>query len=367
VGIKEIPVEKILPGRIYFIFSHTIKGQTGNMPMLKRFMAGGSTLIDYEKITDQRQNRLVYFGNYAGHAGAIDILWLTGQNWQYRGFSTPLARCRQAMDYHCIKVAHQSLEKTAEIIERQGFPESLSPVVIGITGYGHVSQGAQEIFDSLGAVRITPEELPALVTGRDGDPHKIYMTIFREEHLVERRTGRPFNLQDYYEHPENYLSRFSRYLPYLSILVNAIYWEKRYPRFVTWDDLKALYDQQGTPKLSAIADITCDLNGSIECNVKTADPGNPAYLCDGRNRTITDSCRGEGVVLLAVDNLPAEIPHDASVFFSQQLKKLVPNILAADYQAPLSQSGLCPEIRKAVIVYQGKLTPAYQYLEQFLL
>ncbi len=366
LGIKEIPEEKILDNKIYLFFSHTIKGQQGNMPMLKRIMDGGSTLIDYERIIDEQKRRLVYFGRYAGDAGAIDILWLMGEYWEHKGIQTPFKNWKQATGFHSVYDAKEQLKQIGEIIHTEGLPSAVSPLVIGILGYGNVSKGAQNIFDCLPVERIAPEDLVTLMQEGETSPHKVYLTVFREEHMVRRKDGADFDLQDYYEEPEKYESQLAPYLPCLTILVNATYWDARYPRFVTWSDLKDLYTMHSPPRLCGIADITCDVGGSIECNVKTTDTGKPAYRCDPLSKTVKDGHKGEGIVLLAVDNLPAEIPNDASTFFSNQLKGFVPALINANFDVDLSKSGLPGELQRAVIVYRGELTPDYRYLENHL-
>jgi len=334
--------------------------------MLQKIIDSGSTLIDYEKITDDQGRRLVFFGRYAGDAGALDILWLMGEYWQAKGLDTPFKECRQANHYHSVEEAKNFLATVGERIKNEGLPQELAPLTIGILGYGNVSQGAQQIFDCLPTQRVSPEELADLVRGKTWNRHTVYVTVFKEEHLVKSKSGQPFDLQDYYQHPEKYEAQFERYLPYLSIIVNATYWTERYPRFVTWEGLKKLYQTEKTPKLQGIADITCDINGSIECNVKATDSGMPAYRVQPLSKSIEDGHKGEGIVLLAVDNLPAELPRDASTFFSKQLKPFVPGILQADLNKSLEDSGLPDEIKRAVIVYRGQLTENFQYLNAFL-
>lgn len=366
VGVKEIPEEKIIDGKTYIFFSHTIKGQKSGMPLLKRFISGGSTLIDYEKITGDDGRRLIYFGRYAGDAGAIDILALMGEYWRHQGIKTPLSSVKTAMNYESVADAKRYIAKVGDKIRKEGFPASLSPFVIGVLGYGNVSSGAQQILDCLPVKRIDPAALENLSKGGGWDRHTVYLTVFREEDMVERRDGGVFDLSDYYENPENYASRFERYLPFLTLLVNAVYWEKRYPRFVTWDSLSRLFTKECCPKLAGIADITCDTNGSVECNVRSTDSGSPAYRCDPRTKTVSDGHRGDGIVVLAVDNLPAELPCDSSTFFSGQFKALLPNILSADFSKPLEETGLSPEVKRAVIVHRGELTPSYSYLKEHL-
>lgn len=365
LGIKEIPEAKILDNKIYLFFSHTVKGQASNMPMLQQIIDGKSTLIDYERIENEQARRLIYFGNYAGHAGAIDILWLMGEYWQSRGLKTPFGDVQQALNYPDLESAKNHLQAVGKNITESGFPQEICPMIVGILGYGNVSKGVQEVFDYLPVERIQPADLPAIVQKTE-ETGKIYLVIFQEKNLVTRKDGQAFELQHYYQHPEAYRSQFDQHLAYLNILVNAVYWDKRYPRFVTWENLRELSGKSGLPRLAGISDITCDVNGSIECNLKTTDSGMPAYLCHPATQTITDGHQGEGIVLLAVDNLPAELPVDSSTFFSRQLKNFIPNLINADFTKPLQESGLRPEIQKAVIVYQGKLTEPYQYLKEFI-
>lgn len=367
LGVKEIPVEKILDNRIYLFFSHTIKGQKDNMPLLQRIMDSGSTLIDYEKITDEHGRRLIYFGPFAGDAGAIDILSLMGEHWAGRGIHTPLTAVKRAYRYDSVKTAAEHLTEVGRQIRRDGFPPSLCPFTVGILGYGNVSKGAQQIFDCLPTKRIEPDEINDFVGKGRGDRHTVYVTVFREQDLVRpKAASTAFDLMEYYDHPERYESRFEQFLPSFTLLVNAVYWEKRYPRFVTWAGLKRLAETSPAPKLCGIADITCDTGGSIECNIKSTDSDMPAYRVDPAAGTTCDGHLGEGIVLLAVDNLPCELPNDASTFFSNQLKPFVPGLLQADYKGSLKESGLPPEIRNAVVVYNGRLTKKYEYLDAYL-
>lgn len=366
-GVKEIPIEKILDNKVYLFFSHTIKGQKDNMPLLQRIIDSGSTLIDYEKITDADGRRLIYFGPYAGDAGTLDILSLMGEHWAARGIDTPFAAVRRAHQYESVQTAREHLSEIGRIIRREGLPAQLVPFTIGILGYGNVSKGAQQIVDCLPTRRIAPEELNAFSSQGRGDRHTVYLTVFREQDLVRPIDAKSaFDLQEYFNRPERYESRFDQFLPNLTLMINAVYWEKRYPRFVTWKALKRLAGASPAPKLSGIADITCDTGGSVECNVKSTDSDNPAYRLDPGSGTIRDGHLGEGIVLLAVDNLPCELPYDSSSFFSNQLKPFVPNLLAADYGSSLETSGLFPEIQRATIVYRGRLTDGYKYLEAHL-
>ncbi len=367
LGVKEIPVEKIVGGKTYLFFSHTTKGQKNNMVLLQKIIDSGSTLIDYEKITDKDGRRLIYFGPFAGDAGAIDILSLMGEHWDDKGITTALSSIKRAHAYDSVEVAKKHVTDIGEKIREDGFPGQLSPFTIGILGYGNVSTGAQRIFDCLPTKRIAASDLSAFIESGSADRHTVYVTVFKENDLVCPKAQKErFDLQTYYDNPDRYESRFEQFLPYLTLLVNAVYWEARYPRFVTWAGLKKLVETSQAVKLSGIADISCDISGAVECNVKSTDSDMPAYRVDPVTKTISDGHIGDGIVMLSVDNLPCELPNDASTFFSNQLEPFVPSLLKADYESSLDASGLPPEIKKAVIVYNGKLTPTYEYLNKHL-
>jgi len=238
--------------------------------------------------------------------------------------------------------------------------------VVGFAGYGNVSRGAQDIFDLLPHREVAPADLPALFEG-EADPHVLYKVVFKEEHTVEPISPEDqFDLQDYYAHPEKYRSRFATHLPYLTVLVNGIYWEAKYPRLVTRSDLRDLFRGPGRPRLRVIGDISCDIEGAIECTVKCTEPGDPVYVYNPLTGEVTDGYEGEGVVVLAVDILPSELPRESSMDFSAVLREFVPAIARADYTVPFERLDLPPEIKRAVIAYRGELTPGYRYLEQYL-
>jgi len=366
LAIKEIPQELLEPGKTYAFFSHTIKGQEHNMPMLKRLMELGCQLIDYEKIVDQNGRRLVFFGNYAGLAGMIDTLWALGQRLAWEKVETPFSQIRQTHQYSTLAEAKAEIRKVGQQISQQGLPPVLTPLICGFAGYGNVSRGAQEIFDLLPIHEIDPTEL----TNSDAysySSHHVYKVVFKEQDMVEPVAAEvSFQLQDYYDHPEKYRSRFETYVPHLSVLVNGIYWSPRYPRLVTRRFLKALFGQSTPPRLRIIGDISCDVEGAIECNLRATSPSAPIYVYDPLTEQVRDGHQGRGVVVLAVDNLPCELPRESSTHFSTTLLPFIPEIAMADYGVPFDQCALSSTVKHAVILWHGKLTPKYQYLEQFL-
>ena len=366
LAVKEIPPELFLPGTVYVFFAHVIKGQSYNMPMLQRLLDLGCVLIDYEKVTDEKGRRLIFFGRHAGWAGMIDTLWALGQRLEWEGVPNPFTLVDQAHTYTDLDAARAAVQRAGERIRAEGIPTGLAPLAVGFAGYGNVSQGAQDIFDLLPFEEVAPGDLSDLDRSRP-DPHTLYKVVFKEEHMVVPvDPAGSFDLQDYYGHPEKYASRFSGYLPHLTVLLNGIYWEARYPRLVTKAVLREMFSGTGQPRLRVIGDISCDVEGAIECTVRCTEPGDPVFVYDPRTGAAVDGYAGEGVVVMAVDILPSELPREASNDFSAVLKEYVPAIATADYTVPFEQLALPPEIKRAVITYQGELTPDYRYLAQYL-
>lgn len=365
IGLKEIPIDVIERDKVYVFFSHTIKGQPHNMSMLKRILDLGATIIDYERIVDESGRRLIFFGNYAGLAGMIDTLWALGQRLLWEGIHTPLERVRQASSYASLAEAKAAIAAVGDEIRTRGLPKSVSPLVIGVTGYGNVSRGAQEILDLLPLTDVSPAALLSGMPAVDPD-RPIVKVLFKESDTVAPQVaGRPFDLQEYYQHPERYRGTFAQYLPYLHTVVNCIYWEPKYPRLVTRQDVREHFEAK-RPNLRVIGDISCDVKGAIEVTVRATEPDDPIYVYDPFRGTTTPGVGGKGPVVMAVEILPSELPREASAYFSNILKAFVPQIAAADYSGSLDACELPLELKRAVIAYRGGLTPDYRYLEQHL-
>jgi len=367
LAVKEIPVHFFQPQKVYIFFSHTIKGQAYNMPMLKRMVELGCTLIDYERIVDDQGRRLLFFGKQAGQAGMIDTLWSLGQRLVQLGIENPFSSLRQAHQYQSLVEAKEEIKKVGWQIYNHGLDASLVPLICGFAGYGHVSHGAQEIFDLLPFEEVSPSHLQQFFENKQYTASKVYKTVFKEEDMVAPvALGQKFELQDYYHHPQKYKSIFERYLPFLTILINCIYWTPRYPRFVTKKFLKNLWQSEVNPRLKVIGDISCDVEGSIECTLHSTTPGQPVFTYDPLLGKAIAGVQGRGVVVMAVDNLPAEISLESSIFFSHALMPFIPAIAQADYSQPFPSLSLPAPIKKAVILYRGQFTPDYQYMKKFI-
>lgn len=365
LGVKEIPEAAFRPNHTYLFFAHVIKGQHHNMPMLRRMMELGCSLIDYEKMTDEAGRRLVFFGRFAGIAGIVDTLAGFGKRLSLADVNSPFARVKLAHEYGRVDLAKAAMAEVGRDVLEQGLPEELVPLVIGVTGYGHVAKGVWEMLDALGATEVEPFDLPALAT--DGDARTVYRVMFREEHMVEpKELGHRFDLKEYFARPELYVSKFEEYLPRLTVLANCIYWDARYPRLVTRQWLKSAFAAGGQPRLRTIGDISCDIDGSIEATLKSTEPGTPFYVYEPETGSVRDGVDGDGVLMMTVDNLPCELPFDSSREFGTAMMPFVPAIARTDFSLPLEKLDLPGPVRRALILHRGKLTPEYHYIERFL-
>lgn len=364
-GVKEIPESFFEPEKTYIFFAHVVKGQPYNMDMLRKMMELKCNLIDYEKVVDEQGKRLIFFGRYAGLAGMINSLWALGLRLKESGFPSKLLRLKQAHRYHSLKEARDEISAIGQQIAEEGIPHELRPFVVGISGYGNVSQGVQEILGLLPVKEISPEKLLDLHRRKKLPDNIVYKVIFKEEDLVEHIGGNPFDLHDYYTNPQNYRSKFEKYLPYLSMFINCVYWDKRYPRHVTKAYLKKAYSK-GNPKLTVIGDISCDVEGSVECTLKPTEIDDPIFIYDPEKEQITMGHEGHGILVMAVDILPAELPRDASDGFGDVLVNFVKAIADADFSEHFDDLDLPKAIKKALILHQGALTPEYKYMEAFL-
>jgi alpha-aminoadipic semialdehyde synthase len=221
------------------------------------------------------------------------------------------------------------------------------------------------MLDAAGARWVSPEELVA-VAGADGtfSRNAIYAAVFKEVHMVERRDGGQFELQEFYDRPDLYRSVVPGFLPSLSILVNTIFWAPRYPVYVPNALLKSLA-AEGRLRLQVIGDITCDISGSIEATRRATDPGDPCYDYLPEQGIWRDEVGADGVTVMAVDALPCEFPREASVAFSRALRPFLEPLAAANFDtASAEDAGLPKPLERAVIAWRGKLRPEFGHLQR---
>jgi saccharopine dehydrogenase (NAD+, L-lysine forming) len=356
LAVKEIPPQLLEANKIYVFFAHVTKGQSHNMPMLRRLMELGCSLIDYEKIRDEEDRRLIFFGRHAGYAGMLETLRCLGLRLACEGILTPLAQILPAYQYDDLAAAKDHLRRLRPILHSQNMP----CLRIGFSGHGNVSSGAQEVLDCLAPVELQPAEL---MSAGMAEEFRLVKTVFREEHMVRpKEPGREFDLLDYYRHPERYETCFEPYLACLDALVNCIYWEPRYPRLVTRAWVRRGYRAGSKPRLKVIGDISCDVEGSVEVTLEVTQPDAPYYVYLPDEDAVRTGVEGDGPVIMAVDNLPCEISRESSCYFSSVLRDMVGALCSADWEAPFGSLRLPSCLKRAVIVHRGELTPEYAYL-----
>lgn len=364
-GVKEIPTQLLSKGTVYVYFGHVVKGQPYNMGMLARLLELGCSMLDYERITDADNRRLVFFGRHAGQAGMIETLRALGLRLAVMGHRTALAEVKPAYEYRDVADAKNHLREIGGRLVKE-LPGALRPLVIGVSGYGNVSAGAQDVLSALPIESIPVQLLKETANRRGPTAPALAKVVFREEDMARPRdASQPFELREYYSHPERFEGCFEAHLPHLDVLVNAIYWEPRYPRLVTKEWARAQW-ASGVPRLKVIGDISCDIDGSVEMTVKATEPDEPSFVWEAATGEVRDGVEGNGPVVMSVDNLPCELSREASLHFSSVLRTMVPDLAKADWQADFDHLVLPDHLKKALIVHKGKLTPGYAYLEKAL-
>ncbi|XP_044463727.1 alpha-aminoadipic semialdehyde synthase [Mangifera indica] len=364
VGVKQPKIEMILPDRAYAFFSHTHKAQKENMPLLDKILAEKCSLYDYELIVGDNGRRLLAFGKFAGRAGMIDFLQGLGQRYLGLGYSTPFLSLGGSHMYSSLAAAKAAVISVGEEIATLGLPSGICPLVFIFTGSGNVSLGAQEIFKLLPHVYVEPSKLPEIFAkARDSSQPKskrifqVYGCVVTSEDMVEHKDPtKKFDKADYYAHPEHYNPIFhKKIVPYASVIVNCMYWEKRFPRLLSTQQLQDLM-KQGCP-LVGISDITCDIGGSFEFVNQSTSIDSPFFRYDHLNNSYHDDMDGNGVICLAVDILPTEFAKEASRHFGDILSEFIGSLASTTDIKKLPS-----HLSRACIVHRGALTSLYEYI-----
>ncbi|XP_023324527.1 alpha-aminoadipic semialdehyde synthase, mitochondrial [Eurytemora carolleeae] len=375
-GVKQVPVDALLSNKTYCFFSHTIKAQADNMDLLDAMLEKNIRCIDYEKMNDEKGQRVVAFGKYAGIAGMIDILHGLGLRLLALGHHTPFMHVGPAHNYRNTHHARQGIRDAGYEISLDMMPKSIGPMTFVFTGSGNVSQGAQEIFQELPHEYVAPNMLKKVAM--HGDTNKLYATEISRSDQFERRLGGGYNVDEFEEHPERYISTFAhKYAPYASVIVNGIYWSPATPRLITIPDAKALITPAKTPwlatspgspslpsRLVAICDISADPGGSIEFMNECTTIDEPFCLYDADNNKDKKSFKGDGVLICSIDNMPTQLPREATDFFGDLLYPYVSDIMKSDATKPFldNKDKMGPIVSGAVITSNGKLTPDFEYI-----
>lgn len=377
LGVKQVPIDLLIPDKTYAFFSHTIKAQEANMPLLDAILEKRIVLIDYEMMRDEKGQRVVAFGKYAGVAGMIDILHGLGLRLLALGHHTPFMHVGPAHNYRSPIMARAAVRDAGYEIALGLLPKSIGPLTFVFTGSGNVSQGAQEVFQELPYEFVKPKDLKKVA--EHGSTNKVYgCVVDMEDHLLHKDSGKFHGIQDFFTNPQNYASHFAKTIaPYTSALINGIYWAPGHPRLLSIPDAKNLirpYDAPWIPesagcphlphRMLAISDITADPGGSIEFCDECTTIDKPFTLYDADLHKNTVSFVGPGILVCSIDNMPAQIPRESTEFFGNLLLPHVYDMAQSRADKPWSEVNLPKTVSDAVITSNGSLTPNFEYIAE---
>ncbi|KAI9317684.1 Saccharopine dehydrogenase-domain-containing protein [Dichotomocladium elegans] len=360
LGIKEVPSSKLLSDKTYCFFSHTHKGKPENMPMLKAILDKRIRLIDYELMKEPESGRrLVAFGKFAGNAGMVDGLHGMAHKFLGMGYNTPFMYMGMAHSYRTVASAKNAVRKVGNMIDEEGTPKDLGPLIFAFTGRGNVTQGTLEMFQELPHEFVPASDLPRIVKDKNPRLNKVYGTVLSPEDYIEAKSGGALqDYQDYLENPSKYESVFAEKIaPYVNSIITGAYWDQRYPRILTNDQLATIQRQQqngmiGRAKLMSLVDIVCDPKGAVECLSHSTVIEDPFYYYDAVNKVEHKDVEKDGIQIMGIDILPAELPVESSEHFSDVL---YPHIKDLIHPTSDDMNRLSPVLANAVIANQGKL------------
>lgn len=331
LGVKEVNIEDLVPGKKFMFFSHTIKKQPYNRNLLRAILEKKIQLIDYEVLKNRQNKRIIGFGRYAGIVGA------------YNGFLT-----------FGMKKGLYELKPANLCADRADMESELSKVVlpkdtkIVLTGFGRVGYGAREIMDLLPITEVTPEEFL-----NDSFDQPVFTHLEVEDYYT-RKDGVAFDKSDFYAYPDLYKSSFFRYAEKAQMYIACHFWSNKSPFIITREDFK-----QATNKIEVVADVSCDIDGPIGCTIRPSKIADPVYGYDPNTESEAD-WKNDGVVaVMAVDNLPCELPLDASEDFGNELiKQVFPHLFGEDLDDVIG--------RASETDLNGNLTPLFSYLQDYV-
>ncbi|KAI9164371.1 hypothetical protein H9P43_008210 [Blastocladiella emersonii ATCC 22665] len=362
VGIKEVEPAALLKDKAYLYFSHTHKAQPYNMPMLQDVLDKKIRLLDYELITDDHGRRQVMFGTFAGYAGMLDGLHAMGLRMLAMGFGTPFLNVGMAHTYPTLNHAKNTLRDLGKVIAADGLPRAFGPVVVTFTGTGNVSLGAQEVFKCLPHEFIKPADLQKLVDSGNWDSRKIYATVVDVADHVVRRDGKSgkFDFAHYLANPAEYTSEFAtKIAPYTTLLVTGHYWDTQFPRLITTAQAKQGFREwQKKHRMITIADVSCDIGGALEFMSHAAKIDDPWFMYNPATGKEHKDIGGEGIQIMSVDILPAELPLESSQYFGDKLLPYLKDLAKGKFDAPV--------LARATIAADGKLLPRHAWLNEKL-
>jgi len=331
MGVKEVDRRTLIPSKTYMFFAHVAKKQAGNREMFRDMADKNISLIDYEYLTTERGERVVAFGRWAGIVGAYNGL-------RARGIKTNRFKLKPA--YQCRDL--DEMWAGLRLIE-------LKPgLKILVTGTGRVANGAMETLNICNMVQVKPDDFLKL----EFDVPVVCQ--IGPEHYTRHKKNHQFSLSHFYKYPDQYESAFSPFAGVTDILITGHYWDPRSPVFFTREDMK-----RNDFRISVIADISCDINGPVPSTIRATTISDPFYGYNPILETEEPAFeRPTNITVMSIDNLPGELPRDASLDFGKQLMRNVLHDLFTNAGSPM--------IERATILKEGKLPPAFVYMEDYL-
>ncbi|MEP5613511.1 MAG: NAD(P)-dependent oxidoreductase [Cyclobacteriaceae bacterium] len=330
LGVKEVPIEKLMPAKTHFFFSHTIKKQDYNQDLIRAILDKNIRLIDWETLTNETGNRVIAFGRWAGIVGAYNGILSYGK--RYNLFDIRAAH--ECFDLHDLKKEFSKIQ--------------LPPIKIAITGGGRVAKGAMEVLNGIGIRKVSPHDY---VHERFNEP---VFTQLNSRDYNKRIDGEEFNKSEFHKHPDQFEGSFLKFAKVTDLLVASAFWDPAAPVLFQREDAT-----KDNFQIRVIADITCDIEGSIPSTKKPSTIDDPVYDYDPSADAVEQAYSDEGnITVMAVDNLPCELPRDASESFGNQLiENVLPHLLGEDE---------LNIIKNATITENGILTDRYKYLQDYV-
>ena len=329
LGVKEVKPELLIPEKTYFMFSHTIKKQPANQYLLHTALEKKIRLIDWETLTDDKNKRLIAFGRWAGIVGAYHAIRMIG-------LKSGEFSIKQMNECHNFAEAQREFAKI-----------KLPKLKIVLTGTGRVSKGAAFLLDLLGIKKISPYNFCY------SEFNQAIYTQLASGDMYHREGFDKFNADDYHAHPEMYKSNFYPFTKSADVMINGIYWDNRIPVFFTAEQMK-----EKDFKIGIISDITCDIgpNSSVPTSLKPSTINKPYFGYSPQTGEITEPFTTDSVDVMTIDNLPNELPRDASEDFGNIfMSRILPELTKPESKI----------LYKATITSDGKLNGPYLYLSDY--
>lgn len=331
LGVKEVPISALIPNKKYFFFSHTIKKQPYNRALLQAVLEKNIELYDHETITDASGSRLIGFGRYAGIVGAYNGFRALGM----RDKLYELPKVENQPDYKTVKQALDTIKT------------KLPAIKIVLTGSGKVAYGAKEILDHLGIKEVNVDDY---LSKSFTEPVYCHIDVLDYN---KRKDGQFLDRFDFYKHPKDYQSDFMRFAKVSNFFIAGHFYGEGAPAFFTKEEMKS-----PAFKIDLIADVSCDINGPIPSTIRASTIAEPFYGYHPETDTEVAFNAPGAITVMAVDNLPCELPKNASEGFGEMFLK---NVIPAFYNH--DKDGI---LKRAKMTENGKLTPKYAYLQAYV-